>query len=155
MIVKTGFEDSFSPFSVEMINQNEMKWTREEAGAMVTVFNRRITEIPKSPATKAVGLWRITEVLDKNLKVTEQFTSEEFQAVFVRWDNLIQEITTEGRRSGIWRVDAHRSVIDILYYDGEKSLQYWSLDFASEDQMTWTRDGLTITFERLTTFPED
>lgn len=94
------------------------------------------------------------EVQNEGVEIAESFISEEFQAVFVRWDNLFQEITAEGRRSGIWRVNAHRPVIDILYYDGQKPLQYWEMDFEGETIMTWKRDDLMITFERLDAFPE-
>jgi predicted SnoaL-like aldol condensation-catalyzing enzyme len=155
ILVSTGFDDPFGPFNVEFPAEDEMIWTREENGELVTVTQRRIYNIPKSPATKAVGLWRVTEVVFGNQVKTDEFTESEFQAVFVRWDNLLQEITSEGRRSGMWRIDAHRPVIDILYYDGSKPLQYWDLDFENVDSMTWKRGGMMISFERLTSFPED
>lgn len=154
MTIKTGFEDSFGPFKVEMVSDDEMIWSREENGQMVIVKNKRIEEKPKHPATLAIGLWMVKQAMNGESDETERFTSEEFQGVFVRWDNLFQEITPNGRISGMWRVDAHRPVIDILYYDGSKPLQYWSLEFDNENTMTWTRDDLVIQFERLNAFPE-
>ncbi len=152
--VKTGFANEFGPFSVEMLSDSTMKWIRIENGEEVIVYIRRVADIPKHPATLAVGLWMVKEVQNEGVVITESFTSEEFQAVFVRWDNLFQEITSEGRKSGIWRVNAHRPVIDVLYYDGDKPLQYWEMDFEGETGMTWKRDDLMITFERLDAFPE-
>ena len=155
MTIVTGFENKFGPFKVEMVNSEEMIWTRYENGELVTVVNKRITSVQKNPATMAVGLWMVTEAIFGNQVKTDEFKESEFHAVFVRWDNLLQEITTEGRRSGMWRIDAHRPVIDILYYDGSKPLQYWDLDFENENSMTWKRGGMIISFERLTSFPED
>ncbi len=154
VVVKTGFANEFGPFSVEMLSDSTMKWTRTENGEEVIVYNQRVADIPKHPATLAVGLWMVKEVQNEGVVITESFTSEEFQAVFVRWDNLFQEITSEGRKSGIWRVNAHRPVIDVLYYDGNKPLQYWEMDFEGETGMTWKRDDLMIIFERLDAFPE-
>ncbi len=155
IIVSTGFDNTFGPFDVEFNSEDEMIWTREENGELVTVTQRRIYDIPKNQATNAVGLWMVTEAIFGNQVKTEEFKESEFQAVFVRWDNLLQEITVEGRRSGMWRIDAHRPVIDILYYDGSKPLQYWDLNFKNEDSMTWKRGGMIISFERLNSFPED
>ena len=62
LTVETGFSDEFGPFSVEMLSDSSMKWTRIENGDEVTIFNRRIGEIPKHPASLAVGLWMVKEV---------------------------------------------------------------------------------------------
>lgn len=154
LITETGFEDQFGPFKIETINSDEMIWYRQEFGEMVSVFYQRIDKTPKSPASLAVGLWMVKEVINEGEVLTEKYQSENAQAVFIRWDNLFQEITSEGRVSGIWRVNAHRPVLDILFYDGKRPLEYWELDFENEDKMTWKREGLTIKYERLNSFPE-
>ena len=91
--VETGFANEFGPFSVEILSDSTMKWTRTENGEEVIVYNRRVSEVPKHPATLAVGLWMAKEVKIEGGNITKSFASEEFQAVFVRWDNLFQEIT--------------------------------------------------------------
>lgn len=155
MTALTGFDDTFGAFKVEMINDDEITWTRVENGETVIVTNKRILMKPKHPATLAVGLWVVKEATFGGQIKTTEFVETEFHAVFLKWDNEVQEINGEVRRSGIWRVPGHKSVIDILYYDGSKPLQYWDLDFDGEESMKWTRGGIQITFERLSSFPED
>ncbi len=155
MIVIDGFDDPFGPFKIEMNSDDEMIWIREENGETVVVTNKRVDLKPKHPATLAVGLWMVAEASLDGIDRTEEFKNDEFQAVFVRWDNLLREFTADGTRNGIWRVNAHRPVIDVLYYDGQKPLQYWDMEFENKDSMTWTRDQMIIKFERLTSFPED
>lgn len=155
LIVTSGFEDEFGPFKVEMVSDDEMIWTRMENGQKVTVVNKKVIFKPRSLATNAVGLWRIHEVRKGGMEFTNEYSEETgVQGVFLRWDNLAQEITGEGRVSGIWRVDAHRPVLDILYYDDERDMQYWELEFNNKDTMIWKRDELTITYKRLTTFTD-
>ncbi|MFV1883731.1 MAG: hypothetical protein ACMZ7B_04535 [Balneola sp.] len=154
LVTVTGFDDESGPFEIEMNGRDKMIWSRQEGGDMVNVYYQRIYEIPKSPATLAVGLWMVKEVINNGELLTEKYKNENAQAVFVRWDNLFQEITSEGRISGIWRVNAHRPVLDILFYDGKRPLEFWEIDFENEDTMTWKREGLTIKYERLYSFPD-
>lgn len=154
LVTVTGFDDESGPFEIEMKGRDNMIWSRLEGGEMVSVYYQRIDEIPKSPASLAVGLWMVKEVTNEGQVLTEKYKIENAQAVFIRWDNLFQEITSEGRISGIWRVNAHRPVLDILFYDGKRPLEYWEIDFENEDTMTWKRDGLMIEYERLNSFPD-
>ena len=154
VVTETGFKNEFGPFEVEMKGENGMIWSRIEGADLVYVHYKRIEEIPKSPATLAIGLWMVNEVINDGEIVTESYKKEHAMGVFVRWDNLFQEITSEGRVSGIWRVNAHRPVLDVLFYDGKRSLEYWDLDFEGENKMIWKREGLIIKYERLNSFPE-
>ncbi len=154
VVTETGFKNQFGPFEVEMKGKNGMIWSRIEGADLVYVHYKRIEEIPKSPATLAIGLWMVTEVINDGKIVTESYKNEHAMGVFVRWDNLFQEITSEGRVSGIWRVNAHRPVLDVLFYDGKRSLEYWDLDYEGENKMIWKREGLIIKYERLNSFPE-
>ena len=153
MTVEVGFRDDFGAFTIEFVGNDEMIMTRFENGEQVQLFNKRVLEKPLHPATQAVGLWMVEEAEMNGEIKTNEFVKNEFQGVLIRWDNLYQEMTMDGRRSGIWRVNAHRPVLDVLYYGDEKPLQYWELSFDG-DTMRWERDGMKITFNRLDAFPD-
>ncbi len=150
----TGFEDEFGAFSVNFISDGVMHWKRMENGEEVIVTYQRIEEIPKDLRTNVVGLWQIDVVWEGEKDITGTYAEGEYQFFHIRWDNLINMMGSEGRTSGMWRVDAHRPTLDILYYDEKKSLDYWALSFENENQMVWKRDELTIQLKRLTSFPD-
>ncbi|RNC86005.1 MAG: hypothetical protein ED557_04340 [Balneola sp.] len=150
----TGFDNEFGAFTVDIVSDELMYWKRTEDGQEVTVTYERITEVPKDLRTNVVGLWQIELVLEGETDITKDYTKDGSWFYHIRWDNLVNVMTSEGRTSGMWRVDAHRPTLDILYYDEKKSLDYWALSFENEDSMTWKREALTIQLKRLTAFPD-
>ncbi len=150
----TGFDDEFGAFSVDIVSDELMYWKRMEDGQEVIVTYERIEEMPKDLRTNVVGLWQIERVWEGDKDITSNYTKGESWFYHIRWDNLVNMMNPEGRTSGMWRIDAHRPTLDILYYDEKKSLDYWALSFESEDLMTWKRDELTIQLKRLTAFPD-
>lgn len=155
MIIQTGFDDPFEPFSVAFPSEDVMIWNREEQGMQVTVTNRRVNEKPKAPADLVVGLWDLVSAEKEGVDATEEFDPNGNRMIFIRWDHLVHDFTSEGRISGVWRIDAHRPVLDILYYDTTLPSDYWGVSFESENEMTLEKEGLKMTFNRLKAFPED
>lgn len=150
----TGFEDEFGAFTIDFVSDDFMNWKRMENGEEVIVSYQRIKEIPKDLRTNVVGLWQLDVVWEGEKDITKTYTKGESLFFHIRWDNLINMMSPEGRTSGMWRIDAHRPTLDILYYDEKKSLDYWALSFEDENQMVWKRDELTIQLKRLTSFPD-
>lgn len=150
----TGFEDSFGPFKVQMVGEDEMIWTREENGELVTVVNKKVKRVPKTPRDIATGLWDLEEANRAGKDILNEFDPQNNRRVFLRWDNLVFDFINGQRVAGMWRIDAHRPALDILYYDTSKEPDYWQISFEGEDSMTWTKQDLTLKFSRLTSFPE-
>ncbi|MTI88938.1 MAG: hypothetical protein FH748_13335 [Balneolaceae bacterium] len=76
--------------------------------------------------------------------------------MFLRWDHLFFDFTSEGRVLGMWRIDAHRSALDILYYDESETPDYWQIFFDGKETMIWVKEkeGLRVMFNRLYAFPQ-
>ena len=149
-----GMDDPFGAFKVEFSGDSVMTWIREEEGMTVTVTNKRITEKPRSRFDKAVGLWSLISATRDGEDAMSEFNPGGNRMVFLRWDMLFQDFTSEGRVPGIWRVDAHRPALDILYYDTSKPMDYWQVSFAGDNTMSWEREAIRLEFERLSSFPE-
>lgn len=151
---ETGFEDSFGSFKVSLESDNEMVWIREEEGQKVTVRYERISSIPKSWSDLATGIWDLSTATRSGNDALEEFDPTGDRFIFLRWDKLFMDYTSEERISGIWRIGAHSPALDILYYDNSKSPNYWQYSFNGEDEMIWKMGEVTLTFLRLTSFPE-
>lgn len=154
MTPKTGFDDPDGPFNIMNMNEDSMIWTREEGGEEVIVSYNRISQLPKSLPDLAIGIWDIETAEKDGLDVMSEIDPTGNRFVFLRFDHLVFDVVNENRTSGMWRIDAHRPVIDILYYDTSKSSDYWQITFDGEDTMQWTKDDLIIKFSRLTSFPD-
>ncbi|MEQ9266920.1 MAG: hypothetical protein RLN81_16960 [Balneolaceae bacterium] len=154
MVPKTGYDDPFGPFKVSFIDENVMTWKRVEEGEEVTVYNQRIEMVPKSPSDLVTGIWDLSSAERNGKDALEEFDPSGNRFVFLRPDHLFRDFTKDGRVSGIWKVDAHRPVLDILYYDDSKPLDYWAISFVEENTMVWERDEIKLTFSRLRSFPE-
>ena len=150
----TGFDDPFGPFKVEIVSDDEMIWTREENGDMVTVVSKKVRRVPKTPRDLATGLWDLEDAQRSGLDVLDEFDPQNNRMLFLRWDNLVFDFINGERISGMWRIDAHRPVLDILYYDTSKEPDYWQVSFESEDRMILEKEDLRLEFGRLTSFPE-
>jgi hypothetical protein len=153
---ETGFEDTFDPFKVVIESDSVMVWEREEEEQKVTVFYKRIQEIPKNLPDIMTGIWDL-ESADLNGKdVMKDYDPAGNRFLFLRWDHLFIDFTNEGRLTGIWRVDAHSPTLDILYYNNSEPQETWKIRVKGEDQLTWSREdeGLELVFSRLTSFPE-
>jgi hypothetical protein len=154
MTNEVGFDNTFGPFQVEMNPDNEMILSRTEEGQKVMVYNQRVSEKPMYRTDLATGLWDLRKAERGGVDVLDEMDPEGSRMFFIRWDNLFQDITVEGRISGIWRIDAHRPVLDVLYYDQSKSPDYWQISFKGEDVMYLQKEDLKLEFGRLTSFPE-
>ncbi|GAB5409612.1 MAG: hypothetical protein BalsKO_19770 [Balneolaceae bacterium] len=154
MIPKTGFEDPFGSFKVNFQTNAKMIWEREEEGQKVIVQYERISSIPKSWSDLATGIWDLKTATREGMDAMEEFDPTGDRFIFLRWDKLFTDYTSEGRISGIWRIGAHSSALDILYYDNSKSPNYWQYSFEGDNEMIWKMGEVTLTFSRLNSFPE-
>lgn len=115
--------------------------TREEEGQPVQVILQRFapTNWPMAPWDKIAGSW----ALDIELSGTDGFATD-FETAFFRWDNQVRFNTTEGRWTAIWRINAHRPVLELAPQGKEGLSQSWQLRF-TDQQMIWSReqDGQT------------
>ena len=150
----TGFYDPFGPFDILSSTDSTMVWKRIEEGQEVSVFYRKIKALPKALPDIATGIWDFESAQRMGKDVTEEYDPTGTRFVFLRWDRKYIDFTEKGRINGVWNIDAHRPVIDILYYDNEKEFDYWDIAI-EEDRMIWTREGygLVLTFTRMDRFP--
>ncbi len=154
MVPKTGFEDPFGSFKISFENDDKMIWEREEEGQKVIVQYDKISSVPKSWSDLATGIWDLKTATREGIDAIDEFDPTGDRFIFLRWDKLFMDYTSEGRISGIWRIGAHSPALDILYYDHSKSPNYWQYSFNGEDEMIWEMGEVILTFSRLNSFPE-
>ena len=152
---ETGFYDPFGPFEIISFTDSTMVWNRMEEAREVSVFYKKINDIPKALPDMATGIWDFESAQRMGQDISEEYDPTGSRFIFLRWDRKYIDFTNNGRTDGVWNIDAHRAVIDILYYDKDKDLDYWDIAIDG-DRMTWTREGygLMLTFVRLDRFPE-
>lgn len=150
----TGFYDPFGPFDIVSSTDSTMVWSRTEEGQEVSVFYKKIKELPKALPDIATGIWDLESAQRMGEDITQEYDPTGTRFIFLRWDRKYIDFTENGRINGVWNIDAHRPVIDILYYDNEKEFDYWDI-VIEEDRMIWTREGygLVLTFTRMDRFP--
>lgn len=153
-----GIKDEFGPFTVEL-NDDTMTWLREEEGMIVTVSLKKITKKPKATADLLVGLWDLTAVSKDGTATLETFDPDNMYYIFIRWDRLYMERTTEGTRtSGYWHIHGHKPEVTLLSHDKNKQAETWHVEVAEKElKMTGISDsnkGVEMTFIRLNEFPK-
>jgi len=157
-----GLLDPYGAFEVSLLSgetTKEMIWSREEEGILVEVTLTPIDELPKAPADRIQGLWDLAEVQENNEIVTDQIDPENNRYIFIRWDRIYVERTSEGeRQTGYWHMNGHSSEVTLLSHNSDESPQTWRVSFT--DDQTLLMSGISdsnrnmkITFTRLDQFP--
>lgn len=140
---ENGTEDEFGGFDVEMEGE-EMKWTREENGEPVTVRLTRIEKLPTAYADELYGLWDLKE------------GNGDFAGLVVRDANFyfgtdrILRIRTEGGLDrAVYRVDAHRRMVEWFPYDESQPRRRFEFTDSSDGELILTdEEGTRLVFER-------
>lgn len=142
-IASVGQEDPFGPFSVNF-QAGKMVWVRMEEEAEVKVVWKPIDVLPKAPADKLIGLWKVENGNDD-------------ETLFLRWDKIYVRTVNGQRSTGYWFMNAHRPELELIPHGEYSASRKWMVSFEGEE-MRWKGNGpendeVESSFSRLRAFP--
>ena len=148
-----GINDEYEPFSIE-IEKDKMIWTREEEGQEVSVFLKRIDEIPASEGNKLIGLWKLTKVLEDGNDITVVANPDGKSMLHLRWGNVyVQHNMPKGRQYGIYKIHDHKPEIQLVNYGESSRFSFWNFSIDDQKLKLISRDQKSeMEFERIHQF---
>lgn len=155
--IANGILDSFGPFLVTR-EEDKMHWQREEEGQMVTVYLRKVTQLPKGTADKVVGLWKLKDVIRNGKSIMDDIDPDRQHHMYVRWDRIYVGRDTNGTRiSGYWHVHAHRPELTLLPHEEGEGPSSWMAEI-QDNQLILNghsdrHQATQRIYTRLNTFP--
>jgi hypothetical protein len=146
-----GFKDEFGPFKVQIGDKN-MIWTRNEEGQEVTVYLKRIEQIPTAPANQLFGTWGLSE------QDTTSASEKKQAYLFFRWDQIFRQGDSDGHfQLGVYKTHGHRNEVELFHYGDPVKLERWEyelIDYATLRLKQETKDSTIIKeFQRLDFLP--
>ena len=151
MINTNGLLDEYGAFKVE-INNESMKWTREEDGMLVTVNLIKTEKLPLAYGDQLLGLWKLVSIEgDQDL-----FQEELDPCLFIRWDKRFDIRSKEGRLRGYYQVNGHAAELNLIPFDEKQERSRWTIEYL-EDGIILSRKTeqaeSKATFKRIFEFP--
>lgn len=155
---KNGIEEGFGAFTVTF-DKNRMRWSRIEGGIKVEVLLKRIVKLPKATADYLVGLWKLEEILKKEISILKSFDLNNKPYFFISWDRTYRKRTPKGiRKTGYWHIHGHRPEVTFLSHDKEDNVETWNVNIKDNRLIL---SGKSITnkdfkriYSRIYEFPE-
>lgn len=132
--------DEYGPFNVQFADKT-MHWQRMEEGQKVTVYLKRIKELPLAPWDHLVGNWTLKMIERSGEDVSKEFVGTESPNFFFRWDRLyFLHGEVKGVTAGIWYIHPHRPELRLISHEGDKNDTRWQIEFLDDSQkMRWSR----------------
>eukprot|EP00764_Aduncisulcus_paluster_P005227 gnl/Carplike_NY0171/1877_a2546_676.p1 GENE.gnl/Carplike_NY0171/1877_a2546_676~~gnl/Carplike_NY0171/1877_a2546_676.p1 ORF type:complete len:236 (+),score=-9.57 gnl/Carplike_NY0171/1877_a2546_676:30-737(+) len=152
-----GIKEPYGAFQVSFDGKN-MIWHREEDGMPVKVTLVPIEKLPKSTADKIVGLWDLTQFLQDDSSIKNNFAPKDKYYIFIRWDKIYVKGTPEGKRvTGYWHINAHRPEVTFLSHEQGKNPESWQIEVTDNElKLTGISDSnknKELLFQRINEFP--
>lgn len=105
-----------------------------------------------------MGLWKLNTIklkrkLEDNFK---GFVPSPIANLFLRWDNtFVQQLITEKKEFGIYKIDGHKSEISMIKYNDELEFKCYKFSI-SENKLvpTSTKAKEEIIYSRINQFPQ-
>lgn len=156
MKTSNGLHDPNEPFQI-VLKENEMRWSRTEEDAQVTVLLKRAKELPKTFGDDLLGLWKLdrAEGKGKYFRASEGITSNEY--LFFRWDKRFVIGSENGRINGVYNVHGHKPEVELIPYGEQFERDFWKIDFQGNSitlKLLNTDSTVTRTFTRIHEFPQ-
>ncbi|TFV97815.1 hypothetical protein E4S40_04025 [Algoriphagus kandeliae] len=155
-----GPADSFGSFKVSFDGVDKMTWTRVEEGEEVVVSLTKVQERPTAHWDLMIGLWELKEITDGVDSENKKSNFSENSFLFIRWDRIYNQMSPEeGRQTGYWHSHGHRPEMTFLSHNSNKPVESWKISFQGEDNLQMegisdTNKGITVSFQRLSQFPD-
>ena len=152
----SGIEDTAGPFTISFPAKGKMQWQRQEEGMLVTISLEAISQLPKAPSDKLVGLWDLTKATQEGKSILAEVDAESSYYIFIRWDRLYME---NDRKMGYWHINAHRPEVTFMPHQQGAEPQSWRIVRVEDTELVLegisdSNSGEVRSYKRLSQFPQ-
>ena len=155
VIDANGVKDNNPPFSVNFEGEG-MQWERAEEDGTVTVYLKKINQLPTAPADQLIGVWLLNSVTINDSNVTEAYSPDNRRYIHLRWDKQFRiRNATSGNKSGFYHVDAHNPLIRLFFNRGSEA-EEWKFEVSENDLQLFKADAkeeVVRKYKRVDYFP--
>lgn len=129
-VTSNGIKDEFGGFTYEKSGADRMTWSREEEGAEVNIYLKKITKLPQAPADALFGVWQAKD--DPEAK----------SYLFFRWDQiLVSKKSNQNRKFGMYKTHGHKPEVQIIYYEDPLRQEVWTYRFKENRDLVLSIEG--------------
>ncbi len=152
-----GITDEFGGFKTSF-SKDKMVWKRTEEGMEVTVYLKKISELPMAMQDYLVGMWELSQIQTEKEDGTTHLTELESKVtLYLRWDREYRKWVDKDRSRGYWHLNAHRPILTLINDDKRDQ---WEVKEVNETSliikgMDDENNQIQKNYKRSNTFPRN